>query len=108
MLIYLAKKKKLKVHHNYFNFQNEMTFECFCVMPYSKKLQQCNNVFHSLLKRQAKVNQLLNILHHQPKMQEIFENILELNNMLRQTRVNLFKANFSTEHEFHGMKSSPK
>ena len=85
-----------------------MTFKCFCVMPYSKKLQLCNNAFHSLLKRQAKVNHLLNILRHQPKMQEIFKNILELNNMLRQTCVNLFKANFSSEHEFHGMISSPK
>ena len=85
-----------------------MTFECFCAMAYSKKLQRCNNAFRSLLKRQAKVNRLLNVLRHQPKMQEIFQNVLELNSMLRQTSVNVFKANFGTKHEFYGMKSTPK
>ena len=39
-----------------------MTFERFCTMAYSKKLQRCNNAFRSLLKRQAKVNWLLNVL----------------------------------------------
>ena len=85
-----------------------MTFERFCTMAYSKKLQRCNNAFRSLLKRQAKVNQLLNVPWHQPKMQEIFQNVLELNSMLRQTSVNVFKANFGTKHEFYGMKSTPK
>ena len=90
-----------------FNLQNEMTFECFCMIPYPKKLQRCNNTFKSLVKRQMKVNKLLNVFRHQCKMQEIFDNLLELNSLLRQTCVNLFKVDMFSRHEYYGLKSNP-
>ena len=79
-----------------------MTFECFCMIPYPKMLQRCNNAFKSLVKRQMKVNKLLNVFRHQRKIQEIFDNLLELNSLLHQTCVNLFKTDM-----YYGLKSNP-
>ena len=90
-----------------FNLQNEMTFECFCMIPYPKKLQRCNIAFQSLSKRQIKVNKLLNVFRHQRKMQEIFDNLLQLNSLLCQTCVNLFKADIFSKHEYYGLKCNP-
>ena len=84
-----------------------MTFEQFCMIPYAKKLQRCNITFQSLSKRQMKVNKLLNVFRHQRKMQEIFNNLLQLNSLLCQICVNLFKADMFSKHEYYGLKSNP-
>ena len=40
-------------------------------------------------------------------MQEIFNNLLQLNSLLCQTCVNLFKMDMFSKHEYYGLKSNP-
>ena len=85
-----------------------MTFARFCNLRYEKKLRKCNQVFRSLLQRQAKVNGLLNVLRTQSKMQEIFNNLLHLNCLLRETIAKLFDNKIHVKHELYDTKCNPK
>ena len=91
---------------NEFYFQNEMTFERFSCLQYQNKLPRCNRAFTELVKRQTKVNRLLNVLRDQPRMQQIFDQLLQINSILHQTIANLFDEQIIVEHQYHIMKSN--
>ena len=84
-----------------------MTFETFSCLQYENKLSRCNGALTTLVKRQTKVNTLLNVLRDQPRMQQIFDQLLQINSMLRQTVANLFDKQISVEHHYYTMKSHP-
>ena len=83
-----------------------MTFERFSCLQYQNKLPRRNRAFTELVKRQTKVNSLLNVLRDQPRMQQIFDKLLQINSILRQTIANLFDEQIIVEHQYHIMKSN--